>query len=114
MPEPFTLSTKARTDLWRAPGNPPTDDHNVPMKTVPVQLSSFKRVRVTVHADWTRQYDQGGLVISAPSGGTDFWIKCGIEFFNGEPCVACVATDTWADWSISPGARRHPRPAGRS
>ncbi|EJD51324.1 hypothetical protein AURDEDRAFT_149917 [Auricularia subglabra TFB-10046 SS5] len=96
----FTLSTRATTDLWRKP--PAIDSTNAPHKTIPVRLSKFKRVQVTVAANWTRQYDQGGLVILAPSGGSKFWIKAGIEFFNGKPCVSCVSTDAWSDWSVVP------------
>lgn len=94
----FTLSTKAKTDLWRKP--PARDVATAPTKTLPIPLASLKRVRVTVHASWERQYDQGGLVILSPDG--KFWVKAGIELFNGVPCVASVATDAWSDWALAP------------
>ncbi|KZV81273.1 hypothetical protein EXIGLDRAFT_731509, partial [Exidia glandulosa HHB12029] len=98
MPSSFTLSTRATTDLWRKP--PGLDVANAPSQTQSIPLASLKGVRVTVHADWERQYDQGGLVILTPDN--KFWVKAGIEFFNGEPCVSCVATDAWSDWSVVP------------
>ncbi|EJD43008.1 hypothetical protein AURDEDRAFT_114864 [Auricularia subglabra TFB-10046 SS5] len=102
-PDSFTLSTTAPTDLWRKPGHPPTNRDNDVRKTVPVPLASFKRLRATIHADWARQYDQGGLLIIAPSGGNQFWVKCGIELFDGIPYVSCVVADAGADLSLAPG-----------
>ncbi|EJD43013.1 hypothetical protein AURDEDRAFT_114867 [Auricularia subglabra TFB-10046 SS5] len=99
--EPFTVSALPPADFWRKPGAEPINLSNASRKTKPVALASLKRVRVTVRADWARQYDQGGLIIVAP--GAEYWVKCGIEFYNGVPCVSCVATDAWSDWSVVPG-----------
>lgn len=99
----FTLATKAVTDLWLKP--PSTNSTNAPRHTTQVVLSTFERARVTVHADWVRQYDQGGLVFYANDGS--FWVKAGIEFFNGVPNVASVATDVWSDWALVPDLAPH-------
>jgi regulation of enolase protein 1 (concanavalin A-like superfamily) len=58
---PFTLRTAAVTDLWRKP--PKVETCNAPSLVKTIQIEDFKRARVTVSADWTRLYDQGGLVL---------------------------------------------------
>jgi uncharacterized protein len=62
---------------------------------------------VTFWADWTEQYDQAGLLLafqraSSPSHPPEKWVKTGLEFYNGTPQLSTVATDRWADWSVSP------------
>lgn len=99
MESSFTLSAPAPTDLWRKP--PAHNVTNAPTITQCIPLASFKSLRVTVSANWERQYDQGGLIIAAPDN--TYWIKAGIEFFNGQPCVASVATESSSDWSLAPG-----------
>ena len=70
-----------------------------------MKLSTFRRARVTVSADWKTLYDQGGLCLALPQspGSTHRkWIKTGIEFYKGVPQVSTVACDRWPDWSLSP------------
>jgi Protein of unknown function (DUF1349) len=54
------------TDLWR---KPPIDSFNAPSITTCIKARSFKSAHVTVSADWTRLYDQGGLVLIWPRTG---------------------------------------------
>lgn len=65
---------------------------------------SFISAKVTVAADWSQKYDQGGLVllISPDSDRVTQWVKTGIEFLNGQPHVSTVATNVWSDWSLRP------------
>ncbi|KAH7100416.1 hypothetical protein BKA62DRAFT_706212 [Auriculariales sp. MPI-PUGE-AT-0066] len=103
----FTLPNRAPTDLWRKP--PSHDVYNAPHKTVPVAVSKFKRVRTTVRADWTRLYDQGGLIILGPTnttgGSPRWWAKAGVELHAGKPAVSSVATapGSFSDWALVPG-----------
>ncbi|KAF8756900.1 hypothetical protein RHS01_04053 [Rhizoctonia solani] len=55
----ITVQALPGTDLWRKP--PSTVSTNAPAYVVYRPLRTFKRARVTVGADWTRLYDQGGL-----------------------------------------------------
>lgn len=102
----FTLSPDPSfpTDIWRKPGPPVVKTFNAPVIYKSVKLQSFQRARVTVSADWSKLYDQGGLVFILPAAGvkpTDQkWVKSGIEFYQGKPYVSTVAADAWADWSL--------------
>jgi regulation of enolase protein 1 (concanavalin A-like superfamily) len=102
----FTLIASSPTDIWRKP--PSTDVFNAPILYESLPISSFRRARVTVSADWTTLYDQGGLLFLIPGeSGNDGnpkkrWIKTGIEFYGGRPCMSVVVADHWADWSLSP------------
>lgn len=101
------LKATAPTDLWRKP--PTIDIHNAPMMLMTIPFTSFHRARVTVHAEWTRQFDQGGLVLIIPKSPYGFpehktiWVKAGIEFFEGEAQVSVVSANDAADWSLAPG-----------
>lgn len=98
----FSLKTTAPTDLWRKP--PSLDVSNAPTYTAGVKLGEFRRARVTVSAQWTRQYDQGGLVLLLPSKdkAPPRWVKTGIEFYNDRTNLSTVAADRAADWSLVP------------
>jgi len=99
----FTIKTSAPTDIWRKPGPPEVSTFNAPIIYKAIPLSSFKRTRVTVTADWGTLYDQGGLFFGLPSNGSPSdgrWIKSGIEFFANEVYVSTVVKDRWADWSL--------------
>ena len=99
----FTLSSPPGTDIWRKP--PSTNTFNAPFLYRSIKLSTFRRARVTVSANWKTLYDQGGLCLALPqSPGSTYrkWIKTGIEFYKGAPQLSTVACDRWADWSLSP------------
>ncbi|KAL2039507.1 hypothetical protein N7G274_007779 [Stereocaulon virgatum] len=108
LPSTFNLLAPPGTDIWRKP--PSTSTFNAPLLYRSLPLSRFRRVRVTVSADWKTLYDQGGLCLALPIPegqssehlGERRWIKTGIEFYNGGPQVSTVACDRWADWSLLP------------
>lgn len=105
LPATFTLRTPHARDLWRKP--PSTNDFNAPLLLRTLPLSSLKSARVSVTAQWTTKFDQGGLVlILKGKPGSDEkqrrWIKTGVEFFEGVPNLSTVACDRWADWSLTP------------
>ncbi|GAV08861.1 hypothetical protein RvY_18491-2 [Ramazzottius varieornatus] len=112
--ESFTLSTRPVTDIWRKPPGggssvPLIDNLNAPCYVATIPLTAFRRARVTLDANWTRLYDQGGLVFLYPPPSKDSsakraWIKTGVEVFNGMANVATVATaaTSHSDWSLLP------------
>jgi regulation of enolase protein 1 (concanavalin A-like superfamily) len=94
------------TDIWRKPGPPEVKSFNAPILYKTIPLSTFKRARVTVTGNWSRLYDQGGLVLvlqdkNVTTGNKDQrWVKTGIEFYQGEVFVGTVGADRWSDWSL--------------
>lgn len=63
-------------------------------------LSEFKRARVTLTANLTGLYSQGGLVMLIYyADGRRKWIKTGIEILRGQQMISTVGKDEWPDWS---------------
>lgn len=119
----FEIKARAITDYWRKP--PSINTSNAPSAySVTLPSHTFTSARVTVSADWTRLYDQGGLLVHLPStvvvpvgegqgqgeSKRRCWVKTGIEFVGGEPKVSVVAAREWADWSLN----TLPRPTSKS
>ena len=101
LPLNLTLSARPHTDIWRKP--PSTNVFNAPILYRQIPLSSFRRARVAIHADWKTLYDQGGIILVAPQpDGSEKWVKTGIEFYGNRANVSTVAADRWADWSLLP------------
>ena len=101
LPNDFTISAKAKTDLWAKP--PSTHSFSAPILYQEIQLSSFKKARVAVSADWKELYDQGGIcIIINKADGSRKWLKTGIEYVENAPHISIVATDRWSDWSLRP------------
>jgi uncharacterized protein len=102
----FAIHAPLKTDIWSRP--PATARFNAPLLYQELPLQAFRRVRVSLVADWTTKYDQGGvaLIVAGGDDGADGtgrrWIKAGIEFVDGRPHVSVVAKDRWADWSLHP------------
>ncbi|KAL0579657.1 hypothetical protein V5O48_002353 [Marasmius crinis-equi] len=102
----FTVSASPDTDAWRKP--PSTDIFNAPTHALipsPAPLKSFQSAGITLKANWTTLYDQGGLLfhLTNPSvTGKDHWLKTGIEWYQNRPYISTVGTDNYADWSIFP------------
>lgn len=101
LPNDFTVTAKAETDLWEKP--PSTHSFNCPVLYRDMKLSSFKKARVALAAEWKELYDQGGLcIIINKTDGSRKWVKTGIEFVEGAPHISTVASDRWSDWSLRP------------
>ncbi|KAF8507463.1 hypothetical protein BU17DRAFT_57388 [Hysterangium stoloniferum] len=97
----FLVHAFPGTDLWRKP--PKLDVNNAPYWIANIPADKFKRARVTVSANWSRQYDQGGLVLFLPSWPEHtLWVKTGIEFVDGRTNISTVAARDAADWSLLP------------
>ncbi|KAF8608573.1 hypothetical protein BDV93DRAFT_541064 [Ceratobasidium sp. AG-I] len=99
-------------DLWRK--SPSITFTNAPAYVEYRPISQFRRARVTIHANWGRLYDQGGLVLYLPQSGSststqssnglpsyESWVKTGIEMVD-VPKVGTVTTPPqgFSDWSL--------------
>ena len=98
--QPITIHAPPKTDLWSKPPN--TNIHNEPNNLFPIDINRFHSARVTVSAEWSTLYDQGGLLISIPDENTTRWVKAGFEYVSGKPYVGSVATSPWSDWALAP------------
>lgn len=100
-PAEFIINARPSTDIWSKPPN--TQRFNAPILYRPINLGSFKRVRVAFNALWKNQYDQGGLILVLHNkDGSQKWVKAGVELTHGRPHLSVVAKDRWADWSLLP------------
>ncbi|KAJ5358384.1 uncharacterized protein N7496_010797 [Penicillium cataractarum] len=100
-PPEFTITTPSSTDIWSKP--PSTTRFSAPILYQSMPLTSFKRVRVAINAQWQHLYDQGGLIlVLRKTDGSQKWVKSGIELTHGKPHLGVVAKDRWADWSLLP------------
>lgn len=42
----------------------------------------------------------------ASSSSPERWVKTGIEYYQGQPQLSAVGCDRWADWHVSPLAKK--------
>jgi len=103
-PDSFTITSPPATDLWRPDPNPASDNFTAPFVYRSLKASAFNSISVTVHADWTTRYDQGGIALIFPETESQprKWIKTGIEVEHGAPQFGTVGTYAFSDWSLSP------------
>ncbi|KAK3955754.1 hypothetical protein QBC32DRAFT_204498, partial [Pseudoneurospora amorphoporcata] len=106
----FTIRAAPGTDIWRKP--PTTNIYNAPTATPHSTrshgpLTSFLSARGSFSFPWRERYDQAGILLAFRRGNEPLevppkWIKTGIEFYQSAPQLSTVATDNWADWSVTP------------
>lgn len=99
--KPFQITCNKGTDIYDKP--PSTHRFDAPVIYTTTTAGAFKSAAVTISADWTYKYDQGGLcLIMNLKDGTRKWMKIGIEFLDGNPWISVVVKDRWADWGLRP------------
>ncbi len=97
----FQVTAKPNTDVWRKHGPPEVSRFSAPILYKAIPISSFKRVRVTVSANWNSQDDHGGLIFVLPQAdGSKKWIKTGIELVGDQTFIATASADRGADMSL--------------
>lgn len=118
-PTCFPRTTTATT---RTNNSSPQNSFNAPthplLPSGPVPLRTFQRARLTFSGPWTTRYDQAGLLLhltkpnaSASASEQDRWLKTGIEFYLHRPYLSTVATQSYADWSVTLPAASTPNNA---
>jgi regulation of enolase protein 1 (concanavalin A-like superfamily) len=94
----ITVEAAAESDWWRTTSYGFIhDDGHALVKEFPNESA----VEVSFILDYTEQFDQAGIFITADS---ENWIKAGVEFCDGFPQVGAVVTQTNSDWSVAPVA----------
>jgi len=91
-----SMRPDARTDFWRKTH----DDgirHNGHYYFESVTGDFTARVKIT--GRYHSQYDQAGLMVRIDE---QTWLKCGIEFMDGQQYASTVITRDYSDWSIVP------------
>lgn len=89
----LTVTTDARTDFWRETLYGFTcDTGHFYGRDVEGDFTAQLRVR----AEYAEQYDQAGIMIRLDECR---WIKAGIEFCDGRPCLGSVLTIGSSDWA---------------
>ncbi len=94
----LTVEAAAESDWWRTTSYGFIhDDGHALVKEFPNESA----VEVSFILDYTEQFDQAGIFITADS---ENWIKAGVEFCDGFPQVGAVVTQINSDWSVAPVA----------
>jgi regulation of enolase protein 1 (concanavalin A-like superfamily) len=94
----LTVEAAAESDWWRTTSYGFIhDDGHALVKEFPNESA----VEVSFILDYTEQFDQAGIFITADN---ENWIKAGVEFCDGFPQVGAVVTQTNSDWSVAPVA----------
>lgn len=88
------VRTGARTDFWRETFYGFWRD-NGHFLFLPVE-GDFS-AEVTVRGRYEVLYDQAGLMARLSE---THWVKCGVEFTNGEMLFSVVVTNNASDWSL--------------
>ncbi|GKU08753.1 unnamed protein product, partial [Fusarium langsethiae] len=115
--ESFELKAVAGPDIWRTPSCAGgRDDFNGPIYATPLAIDSFKKIKVTVSANFQAPYSQGGLIMFMPESDPTFdvdgrpsrlrtspstWIKAGIELVDDQLYAAVAAGKPYSDWSLT-------------
>jgi regulation of enolase protein 1 (concanavalin A-like superfamily) len=94
----LTVEAAAESDWWRTTSYGFIhDDGHALVKEFPNESA----MEVTFVLNYTEQFDQAGIFITADS---ENWIKAGVEFCDGFPQVGAVVTQKNSDWSVAPVA----------
>jgi regulation of enolase protein 1 (concanavalin A-like superfamily) len=94
----LTVEAATESDWWRTTSYGFIhDDGHALVKEFPNESA----IEVTFVLNYTEQFDQAGIFITADS---ENWIKAGVEFCDGFPQVGAVVTQKNSDWSVAPVA----------
>lgn len=90
----ITVTTGPKTDFWRKTHYGFINDNGHFYYQV---VAGDFRAEVQVMGDYRELYDQAGLMLRIDS---EYWIKTGIEFFDGFQHASAVVTRDFSDWSV--------------
>ena len=101
-PEKYTLdaaqlrvTTDANTDFWRTTAYGFIRDSGHFLGT---PIDGDFTAQLHVSAQYAALYDQAGLMVRIDEKN---WIKCGVEFSDGQLLLSSVLTQDKSDWAVS-------------
>lgn len=88
------ITTENESDFWRetAYGFTHYSGH-----ALLVEFPPDTAMEVEFSAEWTHEFDQGGLMLHADER---HWVKAGVELADGVFGLGAVVTDGKSDWSV--------------
>ena len=89
------VTTDANTDFWRKTSYGFIRDSGHFFGT---QIDGDFTAQVQVSAQYASLYDQAGLMVRID---VENWIKCGVEFSDGQLLLSTVLTVDKSDWAVS-------------
>jgi regulation of enolase protein 1 (concanavalin A-like superfamily) len=93
----LTLQPPARKDFWRKTFYTPTlvkSDASAFLGVVPLNVEAT--IGVDFEFTAVTQFDQAGLLVYIDD---EHWIKCGVEFCDGQARLSVVVFNEYSDWS---------------
>ena len=92
----ITVRSAPQTDFWRVTHDGGLrDSGHFYYQTV----SGDFTVTVMFSGEYRDLYDQAGLMLRVDAA---HWVKCGVEFTDGQQNASAVVTRDFSDWSIVP------------
>lgn len=88
------ITTDAHTDFWRKTHYGFERDNG---HFLGISAGGDITVQLRFRANYDHLYDQAGLMIRIDDRT---WVKCGIEFTDGEAMLSTVVTAGQSDWSV--------------
>ncbi len=93
-PNYISLTSAGETDFWRKThADFIKDDGHFYYETIEGDFTAH--VKVTGH--YNALYDQAGLMLRLDA---ENWIKCGVEYVDGQQYASAVVTRDYSDWSV--------------
>ncbi|PHV30532.1 DUF1349 domain-containing protein [Janthinobacterium rivuli] len=89
------VTTDANTDFWRKTSYGFIRDSGHFFGT---QIDGDFTAQLHVAAQYAALYDQAGMMVRIDA---DNWIKCGVEFSDGQLLLSTVLTVDTSDWAVS-------------
>lgn len=90
----LTVKTGAKTDFWRTTHYGFIRDNG---HFYYQEVDGDFEVTVKVTGNYQNLYDQAGLMLREDE---QTWLKCGIEFVEGQQNASVVITRQFSDWSV--------------
>ena len=88
------ITTAHESDFWRETAYGFTHYSGHALLT---ELPPDTAMEVEFSAEWTHEFDQGGLMLHADER---HWVKAGVELADGVLGLGAVVTDERSDWSV--------------
>lgn len=90
----ITITAAPKTDFWRKThAGFIKDDGHFYYRTISGDFTT----EIKVSGKYRDLYDQAGLMLRL---NDEHWLKCGVEFVEGQQYASAVVTHDYSDWSV--------------